>query len=927
MALADRFRRTPKPITAASVKVVMPEQMSRPAAEARAVSEAWEVWRCVPEVNYLTKQQAGLVGRLDWTLAVDGGEPMDTESSEAVMTAAFGKNLRDLSVEAAIHLQVAGAYTLCRTIPGDPESWKILSSPPSNHEKKLLDASDIVVEVRNEDPKDHRRNDSAVLAALDICRELILARAQSRAQSRNRTAQLGLLIYPTEGTKDPAGFEASLQDVITAPLSDERSSASVTPNIIGFPAEMIDKWKVLDLSGDADEKLAEKITGLIRQLAVAMPGPPEILLGFGDANHWCRPVGTLAYTRNGWTVPEIGEDVLTTVGWRTVRDLYVGDATGDPGIRVTVCNEHGGPHSYTIDATEGHSFYVERAGERLLTKTPTVGDRIFRGLDQSQEISDHEVYETAFAELLAWYSSDGTLTGTEEKPGQIRIAKGKNWNHLERVLTDLWGVSQDRMPQGADKSMWRREVRADGLNIAVLNRDARNEILNVVPTKGKVIPLGFVRALTVPQLDAFLTAWDLADGDARGGIAQRVPARLDSIEWAAVMLGYGVHRFTTHDKGGFDVVGDMHCLYRTRQNLRVQKVEAVTLDSAVWCPSTEAGTWLALDPKSGWTDYTGNTGWLIQEDNWLGNIEPMAAPVGRGYAEAIMQATLAAGLEVCPDPGPLLKRRPTTADALTAQAVGLVSDDWTREQLGANETDAPISDPAIGMALDLIKHDPTLLLSPGLHDIVAQIRNALDGTPIPADAIQPAERVTLPVAPSSAEPAAVAAALRLALPAPVTAAAQPVDARVLSAIDTQAYDALEDLVNDTTDRVLERLGAKVRTMARSLDLPDGMKNADLAVAFTGEIPNADVTIADTISASVSRLDRVVQRAYARVRSAGVDLHVDPDDLGSAQALYATLVNGVVALRLAGKPADAAAWQAARRLVAVAGGNSDIGAVA
>lgn len=571
MGVLDRIRSAvapPAPIAAAVVRRVdTTGQMAKPRAESREGTEAWEAWRRVGEIHYSTTQQARLVGRLDWTLRVNGGEPMDTASSDAVLTAAFGEGFRDLAVRSALHLQVPGGYHLCRTRPSDPNSWKIIGYSPNRADREAMEASDIVIVVREEDPADSARNDSPVLASLDTARALILARAQERAQSRNRTAQHGILVYANETKLN----ESELMDVITAPLANEGSAASVVPNLIGVPAEFVkDGFNQVDLGGDYDEKLSDKIDRLVRSLAVQLDVPPELLLGFGDTNHW--------------------------------------------------------------------------------------------------------------------------------------------------------------------------------------------------------------------------------------------------------------------------------------------------------------------------------SAWAIQEDNWLGHVEPLAAPIGRGFAEAIMAATDTTGLALEPDPGPLLQRRPTPTDALAAYEAMLVSGDWTREQIGANETDAPTPE-----------------------EIAAR-------TPL-APAV--------PTPPAASEPIAASLTweqVQERLPQrPVAAAVQSgPDPRALAAIDTQAYDATEDLVSDTADRVLERLGAKVRSMAQrsQIDVPTEKTNAEVAVAFTGQIPNADTMIADTIAAAAPKVERIITRAFARTRSAGVDVHPDPEDLAGAQALFASLVSDVVASRLAAAPTDAACWQAARRVVSVAGGSPD-----
>jgi hypothetical protein len=571
VGILDRFRRE-KPVTAAAVRSVSPDALPPSSPYSREAGEAWKAYRCLGEVGYIVNQQARLVGRLDWTISINGAEPLDTEKSDLMLRAAFGDNLEDLATKAAQCIQVPGGYYLARTRPNDANSWRILSAPLSAKNKKAAEASDVLVYVRTEDPEDDSRNDSPTLRAMDTCRELILTRAQARAQARSRTAQHGFLVYATEGVKDPTTFEADLIDVMTAPLMDEQSVSAVAPNIIGMPKDYIESLKALKLDDGYDEKLVEKDAVLVRRLAVQMDAPPEILTGFSDTNHW--------------------------------------------------------------------------------------------------------------------------------------------------------------------------------------------------------------------------------------------------------------------------------------------------------------------------------SGWAIQEDNWLGHVEPMAKPIGAGFAEAIMRVVEGSDVKIEPDPGPLLQRRPAVADVANAYENQVVSGEYYREVLGADETDAPT----------------------------------------PAEI---ATRAPVEQAPAGGEPptpAAIAASLRSILPdtpelAVVAAPRKGPDPVLLAAIDTQVYDAVEDLVNDTASRVIDRLGAKVRRMAAAsrTAVPEGATDADLALAYVGPIPNADALVTETIAESLPRLDRAVGRAYSRLRSAGVEASLDPDDEMTARGLYSTLVAGVVATRLAAKPTDAAAWQASRRVVAVAGGNADPGA--
>lgn len=574
MEWRNPFRRRPstpdRALTAAAVSATTRYDGDSARRQDRRVSEAWDIYRLVGEVHYAVSQQARLVGRLSWRLSVNGNE-MDSEPAEEVMTAAFGSPavLRDLQVTAAIHMQVAGGYHLTKT--GD--KWEILKNPAEGPTKKKLEAADLVVTVENPDPAEPRmRLDSPVLAVLDIARELLLARGQARAMARNRTAQLGVLLYPIEGAgADRTAFEQEFIDVITAPLADEMSTASVVPNLVGFPAEYIEGWKTLDLGGDVDDKIHERIEKLVHQLAVVLDSPIEVLEGTGDTNHW-----------------------------------------------------------------------------------------------------------------------------------------------------------------GA---------------------------------------------------------------------------------------------------------------------------------------------------------------WLVSEDNYLNHVEPLASPIGEGFAQALELLLSESGeddVEIEPDPQNLLKRRPTIENSLKAAEMGIVREEWVLEQLGASPEDA----------------------GPGIQ-AAWQAQRSRRGITSGDDA------------PASQEPAATAAIPAPVEPLAITAAAAEPDTRVLAQLDVDLGESMSEMVSDTADRALERLGAQLRSMAQGgkVDLPD-IPNQQVAIAYTQDIPNQSATIEDTATRFEPQFDRFTSRAFRKLRDAGVDLEPAKGDQIDAFAAFRAEVGNVVAARRAGRTGESETWRASLRVNAILGGNGD-----
>lgn len=273
-----------EPLTAATVRSFdrIPD---RPVVDALRDGDLWRIYRCVPEVHYAVNQQARLVGRLEWRVEGDGEE---IPEGDEIMRQAFGADLRSIAVMAAIHLQVVGRFWLVRApSPRGGTQWRILNSPLNTDQKKIAESADVLVEVVIEDPSIPNRADSPVAAIRDIATELILTRAQARATARSRTAQTMLVLYPKEGAgPNPTKFENDFAKVVTEPLSDEKASSVAVPNMIGFPADFIDKWRVMDLTGPIDEKLHERIERLIRQLAIGLDIAPSILLGLEDSNQW-----------------------------------------------------------------------------------------------------------------------------------------------------------------------------------------------------------------------------------------------------------------------------------------------------------------------------------------------------------------------------------------------------------------------------------------------------------------------------------------------------------------------------------------------------------------------------------------------------------------------------------------------------------------
>lgn len=300
----------------------------------------------------------------------------------------------------------------------------------------------------------------------------------------------------------------------------------------------------------------------------------------------------------------------------------------------------------------------------------------------------------------------------------------------------------------------------------------------------------------------------------------------------------------------------------------------------------------------GLEDSTHWTAWASQEDNWLGHVEPLAAPIGQTMAAAIAMVTNTDpdSIEITPDPAPLLKRRPAIADVLAAWEAGLVSDEWAREQLGAPDTEAGPGRPQITAGNDMTRDQ-------GNQPAVSEPQ------------IEASEQRQITAGTGRARPTTAA----------VGAQGVEIDGRRLAEIDEQAYASFQDLVQDIADRVLEKLGARVRSLLQGRPGVGGvssLSNIELARTYAGDIPNAEATMTQTAQDALTQVLRIITRAQGRVRAMGIEIPTstaeDPRVIGAGEAFLAA-VAGVVAAIRGGGTGTAEASRSAREIATIAGG--------
>ena len=259
---------------------------------------AWDYWGRLPELHFPTTQLARLLTRMDWNVTVDQRtlERTDDDTPDEVdefldaVTDGVGR------VEAirllALNLLVPAE---CWYVQEGDAGWNVVSIL----DPRLRDIRDredwIRLHVKLVDPRDRRYALGPFHSILGPAEELLTLEALSRAQSRSRIAQAGILFrpqsaqFPSDNPDDPDSgdsFADDLMAAMTAPIRDEHDASALVPLDLEVPDDSIEKFRHLTFDRPYDDHLHERIEQVVKRIAVGLDIPAEVLLGTSELNHW-----------------------------------------------------------------------------------------------------------------------------------------------------------------------------------------------------------------------------------------------------------------------------------------------------------------------------------------------------------------------------------------------------------------------------------------------------------------------------------------------------------------------------------------------------------------------------------------------------------------------------------------------------------------
>lgn len=164
-----------------------------------------------------------------------------------------------------------------------------------------LGDDDLVVRCWNPDPEHTGLADCPTRSVLPVARELKGLTEHTSAQIDSRLAGAGLLIVPDtievmrgqvstpkEGDDDADmdEFVRALVEMMTVPLRDRSSAASVVPLVVKVPEALVDKLQHISFASEFDQMAKDMREEAIRRVGLGMDSDPSVLLGLGGGNHW-----------------------------------------------------------------------------------------------------------------------------------------------------------------------------------------------------------------------------------------------------------------------------------------------------------------------------------------------------------------------------------------------------------------------------------------------------------------------------------------------------------------------------------------------------------------------------------------------------------------------------------------------------------------
>lgn len=253
--------------------------------------QAWQFWRCLGEIHYPTSHLARQVGRLGWDVTIDGRQLTAERAEELLAEVTAGLGVVEASRRLALNLQVGSEAWYIEDPVGNFQVYSVVTPGISDIVTAARASGRIVLRVYFPDPVDPTQAEASIAAIFGPADELLTLESLSRAQSRSRIAQAGMLLVASsmqfQGDADPFGKD--LEDAMEAAIKDPTHPSAMVPIKVEVPEEMVEEGKGVrhvTFERAFDNRVHEKVERATRRIALGLDVPADLLLGTEGANHW-----------------------------------------------------------------------------------------------------------------------------------------------------------------------------------------------------------------------------------------------------------------------------------------------------------------------------------------------------------------------------------------------------------------------------------------------------------------------------------------------------------------------------------------------------------------------------------------------------------------------------------------------------------------
>lgn len=306
----------------AAARPLLGTKLDNPATTKQAWQDtAWFYYDESGALRYGATWIANLVSRARLCAAkiTDNNEPEPIGSGPAAdAIAALGGGLDGQTAilhDFGVLLTVPGLGYLVASDVKEGQSWGTYSADelrqkrtaapgrPALYERQVegggwevLPESTLAVKVWRPHPRLHWQSDSPARAALPALGELRRISQYIDAVLASRVASAGLLVFaqeasfPTavgkEKTEGVHPFVTEILDVMMTAVKNPGTASGIVPIPVELPADLVDKIRHIDFATALSDRVLDMRESALRQAAIALDIPAEILTGMEAMSHW-----------------------------------------------------------------------------------------------------------------------------------------------------------------------------------------------------------------------------------------------------------------------------------------------------------------------------------------------------------------------------------------------------------------------------------------------------------------------------------------------------------------------------------------------------------------------------------------------------------------------------------------------------------------